>query len=120
MFKGEGYVRQLPDPPRNQNELILIRENVCQSLYSLVRRCLIDNDLQTAASYCEFLAQLDPTGHYNHFLWLGFINLQLGKKEIAKKNLEQALWICKEDKNWPKESMDPIIAQIEHLIELSK
>jgi hypothetical protein len=73
--------------------------------------------LQEAALYCEFLAQFDPTGHYNHFLWLGQINLAFGRKELAKKNLEQALWICENDPNWPKESMDAIIKLIKQLIE---
>jgi hypothetical protein len=73
--------------------------------------------LKTAKAYCEFLAQFDPTGHYNHFMWLGQINLGLREKEIAKKNLEQALWICENDKKWPKESMDNLIRQIKQLIE---
>ncbi|MGD0072364.1 MAG: DUF4365 domain-containing protein [Candidatus Bathyarchaeia archaeon] len=116
-FKGEGYVKQLPDPPRNDNELVLVRENIRKYLYSLVRYYMERLDINTAASLCEFLTQFDPTGHYNHFLWLGQIRLGEGKKEIAKKYLEQALWICLNDKEWPKESMEKITGMIDSLIE---
>jgi tetratricopeptide (TPR) repeat protein len=117
-FKGEGYVKQLPDPPRNKMELVRVRETVRTNLYSLVIHYFRVGDLKTAYSYCEFLAKFDPTGHYNHFVWLGLINLEWGKKETAKKNFERALWICKEDKNWPKESINNIVKDIESLMEL--
>jgi len=123
MFKGEGYVKQLPDPPRNQTELLRTRETVRCGLFSLVISCFRSGDLQTAYFFCEFLAKFDPTGHYNHFVWLGLINLEWGKKEPAKENLQHALGICKGDKIWGtlyKESMDNIIKDIEHLIELCK
>jgi tetratricopeptide (TPR) repeat protein len=115
-FKGEGYVKQLPDSPRNSHELTQIRETTRVSLYSLTRFYLERNDLQTAKQYCEFLAQFDPTGHYNHFEWLGHIYLALGEKEIAKKNFEHALQICENDKIWPKESMDNLKAIIKQWI----
>lgn len=116
-FKGEGYVKQIPDPPRNPTEHLLIKENIRQSLYSLFVYSMQTKDVQNAKLYCEFLTKLDPTGHYNHFMWLGQINLGLGEKETAKKNLEQALWICENDPNWPKESMNEIIKLIKQLIE---
>ncbi len=117
-FKGEGYVKQLPDTPRNQMELTRVRENVRANLYSLVMYHYNKSNLKTAYSYSEFLAKFDPTGHYNHFVWLGLINLEFGKKEDAKRNFEHALWICKEDKKWPRESMNNIIKDIESLMEL--
>jgi len=86
-FKGEGYVKQLPDTPRNQMELIRVRENLRVSLYSLVIYYFNKSDLKTAYSYCEFLAKFDPTGHYNHFVWLGLINLEFGKRDAARKIL---------------------------------
>jgi tetratricopeptide (TPR) repeat protein len=115
-LKGDGYVRQLPGAPRNEHEFIQTRENIRVSLYSLVSRYISHNDLQTARLYCEFLAQFDPTGHYNHFVWLGQINLALGDKTLARKSLEQALWICENDPNWPKESVDSLKNQIRQLI----
>ena len=117
MFKGEGYVKQLPDSPRNESELILVRENVRQSLYSLIRFYLERNDENTAGDYCEFLTEFDPTGHYNHFFWLGQIKLKLGEKALAEKYLKQALWICENDKRWPNESMDKLIKMIKGFIE---
>jgi hypothetical protein len=116
-FKGDGYVKQLPDCPRTEHELILIRENVRQCLYSLIRYYDQHKDVDTTKRYCEFLAQFDSTGDYNHFLWLGLINLELGKKEIARENFEQALRICENDPNWPKESMDALKAEIKKWIE---
>jgi len=115
-FKGDGYVKQLPDCPRNEHELIQIRENIRQCLYSLI--CYYDQhkNMDTVKFYCEFLAQFDPTGHYNHFVWLGQISLALGEKDIARKNFEHALWICENDPNWPKESMDNLKNQIRNLI----
>ena len=123
MFKGEGYVKQLPDPPRNTEEFLRAKENVRIILYSLVISLVIKGNTEKALDYFKFLAKLDPTGHYNHFLWLGLLYLKSGNKKLAKKNLEQALWICKEDKIWPivsKESIDKISKNIENLIELCK
>jgi len=74
-FKEEGYVKQLPDTPRNQMELIRVRENLRVNLYSLVIYYFNKNNLKTAYFYCEFLAKFDPTGYYNHSVWLGLINL---------------------------------------------
>ena len=119
-FKGEDYVKQLPDQPRNQEELFKIKENIRQSLYSLVIHYFNKSDLETARSYCEFLTNLDPRGHFNHFEWLGLIYLELGQKDLAKKNFEQALRICKSDRIWPKESMKRIINDIESFIQMTE
>ncbi len=116
-FKGiaEAYVKQVPDAPRNQNELLKVRENIRQYLYSLVRYYM-QADQQTAVLYCEFLAKFDPTGHYNHFFWLGILKLEAGDKGSAKKAFEQALWICDQDKIWPSDSMAIVKEKIQELL----
>ncbi len=119
-FKGDGYVKQIPDAPRNETELVLTRENVRQFLYSLIKYYLQRNDINTAISYLEFLTKFDPTGHYNHFFILGQLKLNLKEKDAAAEYFRQALSICKRDKNWPKESMEPLIKMIEEFIEKSE
>ena len=113
--KGDGYVKQIPDAPRNETELILTRENVRQSLYSLIKYYLQRNDVNTAISYLEFLTEFDPTDHYNHFFMLGQLKLKLGEKKGAAEYFRQALSICKGDKIWPKDSMEQLIKMIEDL-----
>ncbi len=115
-FKGDGYVKQIPDAPRNETELILTRENVRQSLYSLIKYYLNRNDVNTAISYLEFLTKFDPTGHYNHFSMLGQIKLKLGEKKVAADYFRQAIFICKGDKIWPKESMEQLIKMQEDFL----
>lgn len=114
--KGDGYVKQIPDAPRNENEVVLTRENVRQSLYSLIKYYLHRNDITPAISCLEFLTVFDPTGHYNHFFMLGQLKLKLGEKKVAAGYFEQALSICKGDKIWPKESMDQLIKMIEKFV----
>lgn len=115
--KGEGYVKIVPDPPRSKAELRRIRENVRQSLYSLlIHYFFLRRDLKNAYPLCEFLTKFDK-GHYNHFVWFGQINKALGKKAEAKKWFEEALRICQGDPNWPRESMKHIIAKIKKDIE---
>jgi hypothetical protein len=111
-FIGEEYVKRIPPRPRSDVELRQIRENVRASLYSLVQHHWAANDLETVRSYCEFLAQFDKL-HYNHFVWLGQVSRQLGENDVAREAFEEALRICKADKNWPRDSMGKLIAFIE-------
>jgi tetratricopeptide (TPR) repeat protein len=111
-FKGEGYLRTVPDPPRSEFEHTQIKENIRQSMYALVIHHLRHDDLKEAYFYCDFLTKFDQS-HYNHFVWFGQINKALGKKDEAKRSYEEALKICRRDPNWPKESMKKIIEYIE-------
>jgi|RhiMetdeSRZDD1v2_1073273.scaffolds.fasta_scaffold549875_2 hypothetical protein len=108
VFRGDGYVKQLPSPPRSDLELVRIKENVRAGLYSLVQHSIAKQDIPTANLYCEFLADFD-SDHYNHFVWLGQINLSNGNRTEAVTNFQRALEICEADKVWPKESLQPII-----------
>jgi hypothetical protein len=110
-FQGSGYVKKVPQPPRSELELERTRENIRMYMYSLIIYYWTRKDPNTAAFYCKFLTQFDG-GHYNHFLWYGFISKELGDMKTAKENFEHALDICERDKNWPRESMDQIIGYI--------
>lgn len=103
-FKGDGYVKIVPGPPRSIRELVLIKENVRMGLYSLIIHYLNQGDLQNAYLCCSFLTRFDKS-HYNHFVWFGKINKALGKNPEAKSSFKEALRICEGDKNWPRESM---------------
>lgn len=118
--KGEGYVKLVPDPPRSKIELLRIKENIRQSLYSLlIYYFFVRGDLENAYLLGEFLTKFDKS-HYTHFVWFGQINKALGKKAEAKKWFEEALRICEGDPNWPRESMKQIIARIKKDIESCK
>jgi tetratricopeptide (TPR) repeat protein len=112
-FIGDEYVKKIPPSPRSNAELQQIRETVRACLYSLIQHYLAEHDWETANTYCEFLAEFDKS-HFNHFVWLGNIAKALGRTEIAKERFEQALQICRADKNWPRDSMERIIASIEN------
>jgi hypothetical protein len=117
LFRGEGYIRLTPDPPRSSIELQRIKENVRGSLYSLLVYYFFQKgDLENAHFLGEFLTKFDRS-HYNHFVWFGQINKALGKKEEARKSFGEALKICERDKNWSSESMEKIIALIKKDIE---
>ena len=111
VFRGDGYVKQLPSPPRSELELVRIKENVRAGLYSLVQHSITTQDITTAKLYCEFLVDFD-TDHYNHFVWLGQINLSIGNRPAAGARFRRALEICEADKVWPRESLQPIIDAI--------
>lgn len=116
-FIGEEYVKEIPPSPRSNVELHGIRETTRACLYSLVRYYQNEaNDLETAYSCCQFLAEFDKS-HYNHFVWLGQLAREFGDTEVAKESFEQALRICRADTNWPKESMERIIADIERMLQ---
>lgn len=119
-FKGEGYVRFVPDPPRSRIELLKTKETIRACLYSLVTYYFfLRRDLKNAYPLAEFLTRFDKS-HYNHFVWFGQINKALRKKVEAKKWFEEALKICEGDPNWPRESMKQIIARIKKDIESCK
>jgi tetratricopeptide (TPR) repeat protein len=115
-FKGEGYVKAIPSPPRSSLELLRIRINIRMYLYSLVLHYMKTNDLETLYTLCDFLTKFDKS-HYNHFVWFGTINRLLGNNEQARRSFEEALRICERDKTWPRESMEKIITQIKREIE---
>ena len=66
---GNGYVKQIPKPPRSKIELIRIKENIRISLYSLVQYYMSKKALEDARLICEFLGEFDKW-HYNHFFGL--------------------------------------------------
>ncbi len=115
-FKGEGYVKVIPSPPRTQLELLRIRGNIRKYIYSLVLHYMRVEDLKTLYFLCDFLTKFDKS-HYNHFVWFGTINRLLGNNEQAKRSFEEALEICERDKTWPRESMEKIVTQIKREIE---
>ena len=115
-FKGEGYVKTIPSPPRSTLELLRIKENIRQYLYSLIIHYMQHGDLKNAYTPCAFLIEFDKS-HYNHFFWFGEINKLLGNNEQAKRSFKEALKICERDKKWPRESMEKIIAYIKKEIE---
>lgn len=111
VFRGDGYVKQLPPPPRTELELDRIKENVRAGLYSLIQHCTVTQDLASAKLYCEFLAHFD-TNHYNHFMWLGQINAVIGDCTAARAYFRKAIEICQADKEWARESLQLIIDSI--------
>jgi hypothetical protein len=110
-FIGEEYVKRIPPRPRSDHEFQLIKERVRAGLYSLVQHFWATNDVETAYTYCKFLADFDKS-HYNHFAWLGQISSLLGRLDIARQSYEEALRICEADKTWPQDSMNEIIGSI--------
>jgi hypothetical protein len=116
VFRGDDYVKQLPSPPRSDLELVRIKENVRAGLYSLFQHSSAMQDIAAAKLYCEFLAAFD-SDHYNHFVWLGQINLVNGNHPEAVTNFRRALEICEADKVWPRDSLQPIIDDIKEQLE---
>lgn len=118
LFKGEGYVRLVPDPPRSNVEFQRTKETIRAGLYSLlIYYFFLRRDLENAYLLGEFLTRFD-TSHYNHFVWFGQINKAFGKNLEAKRSFVKALKICEGDPNWPRESMKHIIARIKTEIDL--
>jgi tetratricopeptide (TPR) repeat protein len=115
-FRGEGYVKAIPSPPRAEIELDRIKENIRMNLYSLVQLYSSVNDPQSMYVCCEFLTKFDKS-HYNHFFWFGILNRQLGNKEAARVAFSEALSICERDKNWPEESMKQLMDMIKNQME---
>ena len=116
---GTGYVRSTPPPPRNVHELIMTKETIRKSLYSVIFHYIGKNDFETAYLCCEFLTKFDKA-HYNHFEWFGLLNLNLGKLAEAKSAFEEAIHMLEEDKKWPMEDKELQIKRIRNEIEASK
>jgi tetratricopeptide (TPR) repeat protein len=106
-LKGEGYVKRMPNPPRSELELARFKANTRTNLDALVIHYLAVNDLDSAYTCLEFLTKFDKS-HYDHFQLFGSLNQLLGKIEIAREALSEALAICERDKTWPRESMQSI------------
>ena len=105
--KGEGYVKQIPGPPRSPAELIHLKETTRMNMYSLIQYYSANNEPERAYDLCSFLAKFDKS-HYNHFMWLGDLEKQFGRKELARESYKEALDICERDKKWPRESMEKL------------
>ncbi len=69
-----------------------------------------------ALVYAVFLSKIDIS-HYNHFVWLGRIYVNLCRKKDERKSYEEALNICERDKKWPQEDMDKLKAMIQKEME---
>ena len=93
--------------------ILNLRENIRTSLRFLINDSLLKKNIENAYFLCEFLSRLDK-GHYDHFMALGHIEKSRGNKEEAKRNFEQAMRICKRDKNWNKlkAPSDPPIEEV--------
>jgi hypothetical protein len=111
VFRGDGYVKQVPPPPRTELELGRIKENVRAGLYSLVQYYSATQDLPSAKLLCEFLASFD-TDHHLHFEWLGRINAVLGDRPAARANFWKAIEICQHDKKLSKEELQSMLDSI--------
>lgn len=116
--KGEGYIQQLPPPPRSPYEARLTVDNVRVYLYTLIMYYLGLNDARARddAYLClDFLTKYDH-GHFNHFEWFGLLNLKMGRPEEAKKHFKEAIKIFEDDPNWPLEDKLKHIARLKEEI----
>jgi hypothetical protein len=118
---GEGYVRVIPVLKLSGYVRSEVANNIRISLDYLIYDCILENDLQNAYRFSQILSNFDH-GHYDHFLVLARICLQLGKKQEAIDNYDAAIEICKRDKNWnmKKGVNDPSIEDIISLLENEK
>ena len=114
--KGEGYVKQIPGPPRSQTELLNLKETIRMNMYSLYQHYMANNDPASAYDLCLFLVKFDRS-HYNHFMWLGDLEKRFGRKEPARKSYNEALNICERDKIWPRDSMERLKESIRRAME---
>lgn len=115
---GEGYVRRRPLLYLSKELIAIIRDRVRISMNYLITHYLLVNDVAKAFSLCELLTKFDK-GHYDHFVMFGKICASLGRVEEACLSYEQAINICRKDKNWNrlKRPSDPSIEEIIALIE---
>ena len=117
--KGEGYVKQIPMPPRSEVELLNLKETIRMNSYSLIQHYAAKNDLPSIYDMCSFLAKFDKW-HYNHFLWLGLVCMNLGRREEAIRSFDEALKICEMDKTWERESMEKLKEQTRALAQRAR
>lgn len=117
-FSGEGYVREIRIAELPPILLTNIRERIRINMNYLIHNHLFRRDIANAYTLCELLARFDRS-HYDHFVLFGRICGLLGKKEEACSSYNEAIEICKRDKNWDKlkkpadPSINDIIARIE-------
>jgi tetratricopeptide (TPR) repeat protein len=117
-FIGEGYVKRLPIVYLSKGAVVNIKGNIRTSMLYLINHYLLNKDIENAYLLCDFLTKFDKS-HYDHFVLFGSINKFLGKREEAKKSFEEAIKICKRDKEWNmlKKPLDLSIEEIIALIE---
>jgi hypothetical protein len=105
--KGEGYLKQMPPPPRSPHELAKVEDNLRMIVYSLVRHYMDSYEWKTARHLCTFLTEHDRS-HYNQFVMLAHIEEVLGDRAVALFSWKEALDICERDKKWERKSMNRI------------
>jgi tetratricopeptide (TPR) repeat protein len=118
MFISRGYLGGFPVLKLSDVARGNIRGSIRNSFNYLVNDRLLVDDFQGAYSYCKQLANFDH-GHYDHFLTLARICLQLDKLDEAEENYNTSIEICRQDHTWndriklgePK--IEEIIARIE-------
>ena len=110
---GDGYVRTLPVAFLPSTVRMGLEENIRTSMNFLINHWLLEDKIDKAYLLCEFLTRFDKA-HYDHFWKFGHINRLMGRKAEAKRFFEEAIRICREDKNWNKlkRSSDPSIEEI--------
>lgn len=117
-FISRGYLGHFPILKLSEEARWNVRGRIRNGFNYLFNDCLLVNNFQGAYEYCQQLANFDK-GHYDHFLTLARICIQLGKKEEAEKNYDLAIDICRHDPTWnsrihPGEpKIEEIIAEIQ-------
>jgi tetratricopeptide (TPR) repeat protein len=100
-FISKGYTGYIPVLKLSAVARTNIRGRIRYGLNYLASDYWLSGDLESAYSTLKLLANFDH-GHYDHFLTLARICLQLGKVEEADQNYGIAIDICKSDPNWDK------------------
>ena len=99
MFIRRGYLGGVPILKLSEEAMWNIRGSIRNGFNYLANDCLLGNDFQGAYNYYKQLANFDH-GHYDHFLRLARVCLQLGKLDEAEENYKTSIEICKQDPNW--------------------
>ena len=110
---GDGYVRSIPILHLSNAARENVRQRIRLGFDYLIGDSWLKSNLQEAYLLGKLLASFD-LGHYDHFVFLARICLQLGKKEEAKAYYQKAIDVCKSDPNWNilKKKTDPFIEEI--------
>jgi tetratricopeptide (TPR) repeat protein len=117
-FISKGYLGGFPVLKLSETAMLNIRGRIRNSFNYLFNDRLLVNDFQGAYGYCKQLANFDH-GHYDHFLTLARICLQLGKLDEAEENYNTSIEVCRQDHTWndrikPGEpKIEEVIASIE-------